>query len=435
MLVAEAVVKFLSRFATQLFAAMLMFAPVLKTRSYFPIRLALYTVIYSLFPYAIVGFDVSRLYGFKPFVFGWFNMNWIVTFIMCMIGFFATFKVGVMDTLFYGTAAYAMQHTIRNAGTIVNNLFGVSSKDFGWYLIIFLVSVPLYVLFYFLFVRRIKKDDSIDIKNKYIIALSVATMSIVTVLGVYVMSGAERSYYTSKIYSIVCCLLLLALQFGLFVRSKEKRERDEIEKMLHDEQELRRVSKENIDIINIKCHDLKHQIAAIRAMNSHEQIEESLKDVEKAVLIYDNVAKTGNETLDLILTEKSLQCEKHGIKISYIVDAGRLDAVGDVDLYSLFGNALDNALESVMNVPDKEKRVISVNVKSGNGFLSIHVDNYVEKPPEFENGLPVTTKKNKAYHGYGLKSIRYIASKYGGHVTVGVDDNIFNLDVIIPLVG
>lgn len=433
MIVIEAAVKFLSRFATQLLAAMLMFAPACKTRSYFPLRLALYVALYSLFPYAIVGFDVSRLYGFKPFVFGWFNMNWIVTFIVCMLGFWATFKVSVMDTLFYGTAAYAMQHTIRNAGTIMGNIFGLSSKDFLWYLVIFLVSLPFYVLFYFVFVRRIKKDDSININNKYIIALSVATMSIVTVLSVYVMSGAERSYYTSKLYSIVCCMLLLALQFGLFVRSKEKREREEIEKMLHDEQELRRVSKENIDIINIKCHDLKHQIAAIRSMNNHEQIEESLKDVEKAVMIYDNVAKTGNEALDLILTEKSLQCEKHGIKISYIVDVGGLNVIGDVDLYSLFGNALDNALESVMNVPDEEKRVISVNVNSGNGFLSIHVDNYVENPPEFRNGLPVTTKKDKAYHGYGLKSIRYIASKYGGHVTVGVDDDIFNLDVIIPL--
>lgn len=433
MIVIQSVIAFLSRFATQLLVALLMFAPALKKRKYFAARLIVYVMLFSLLPYAVAGFDTSKLYGFEPLKFGWVNLNWLVLFIVAMIGFYCCFDVSVSDTLFFGTAAYAIQHIARNAGTMLTTAFALESRSLLFYLTIFLTSLPFYALFWFVLVRRIKKGDVIGVGNKYIILLSVVTMFVVTGLSVYVMAGEEQSYYSSKIFAIICCALLLVIQFGLFERSKEKRERDEIEKMLHNEQELRKTSKENIDLINIKCHDLKHQITAIRAMSSHAQMEEGLREIENAILIYDSVAKTGNEALDLILTEKSLYCERHNVKISYIVDAEKLSMIGELDLYSLFGNAIDNAVESVINVADEEKRIISLNVGTAGDLLSIHIDNYVETSPVFEDGLPVTTKESREYHGYGVKSIKYIAEKYGGHASMSIDDNIFNLDIIFPI--
>lgn len=232
----------------------------------------------------------------------------------------------------------------------------------------------------------------------------------------------------------MCCLLLLILQFGLFERGKDKRERAEIEKMMHGKQAIREINKENIDIINRKCHDLRHQIAAIRAMTGNAAIEKELKDVENAVLIYDSIAKTGNDALDTIITEKSLYCEKHNIKLTYLADVSGLGVMSDVDLYSLFGNAIENAIESVIDIPDPDKRVISMSIGRRGDLISIHIDNYVERPPVFEHGLPVTTKADKQYHGYGLKSIQYIAEKYGGHISVRVEDNVFELDIVIPAI-
>ena len=304
-------------------------------------------------------------------------------------------------------------------------------KGFWAYFDIFVVGVALYVLAYFVFVRRIKKGDELGINNKYILALSVVTILIVYLLSVYV-SREERTEYSGKIYAIVCCLLLLILQFGLFERGKDKRERAEIEKMMHGKQAIREINKENIDIINRKCHDLRHQIAAIRAMTGNAAIEKELKDVENAVLIYDSIAKTGNDALDTIITEKSLYCEKHNIKLSYLADVSGLGVMSDVDLYSLFGNAMENAIESVIDIPDPDKRVISMSIGRRGDLISIHIDNYVERPPVFEHGLPVTTKADKQYHGYGLKSIQYIAEKYGGHISVRVEDNVFELDIVIP---
>ena len=64
---------------------------------------------------------------------------------------------------------------------------------------------------------------------------------------------------------------------------------------------------------------------------------------------------------------------------------------------------------------DGERRLIHVTVSRVNGFVLIRVENYINNPGAFviRNGLPVTTKGNTDYHGFGLKSIRYTAMSYG----------------------
>ncbi len=61
------------------------------------------------------------------------------------------------------------------------------------------------------------------------------------------------------------------------------------------------------------------------------------------------------------------------------------------------------------------------------------VENYFEGDIQFENNQPATTKANKEYHGYGIKSIKYTVKKYNGWVTIDTKDNWFKLNVVIPL--
>ena len=85
-----------------------------------------------------------------------------------------------------------------------------------------------------------------------------------------------------------------------------------------------------------------------------------------------------------------------------------------IDIYALFGNAIDNAIECVEKFSEKEMRFIDICVAEKQHFLYIRFSNPIERAPEYEDDLPKTTKKNKQYHGIGLKSIRHIAEKYGG---------------------
>ena len=64
--------------------------------------------------------------------------------------------------------------------------------------------------------------------------------------------------------------------------------------------------------------------------------------------------------------------------------------------------------------------------------MLLKFENYYEGKLEFEDGLPLTTKPDTDFHGYGLKSIKSTAQKYGGVVTVNIEQKWFVLKVLIP---
>jgi len=158
-----------------------------------------------------------------------------------------------------------------------------------------------------------------------------------------------------------------------------------------------------------------------------------INEVKESIMIYDNVLNTNNEVLNTILSEKNLYCQKYGISLSCIVDGEKLDFMNIHDIYALLGNALNNAIECVMNNKDKEKRVISLSITEQKRFLSIQTTNYLEKNVIIKDGLPVSKKKDKVNHGFGIKSMNHITEKYGGTLQVMVEDDMFILQIVIPI--
>ena len=197
------------------------------------------------------------------------------------------------------------------------------------------------------------------------------------------------------------------------------------------QQKKQKMTAENIEIINRKCHDLKHQIEGLRRMSSDKERNAYIEQVENAVLFYESAVKTGNETLDLILMEKQLYCKEHGITLTGVCDGGSLNALDTMDLYALFGNALENAIESVSSEAP-ENRIISFRAGQWGGFLSIHFENYLGHPLTMRDGLPITGKNDQNYHGFGMLSIRHIVEKYKGTMTIQTDQNLFRLDILLP---
>ena len=173
-----------------------------------------------------------------------------------------------------------------------------------------------------------------------------------------------------------------------------------------------------MQVIDRKCHDLKYQVAAMRHIDNPAEREKNLKELEKSIRIYDSIVKTGNDILDTLLSEKSLVCEARDIDIHCVIDGAKLSFIDPIDIYALFGNAIDNAIECVEKFPEKEQRFIDICVTEKQHFLYIRFSNPIRRQPEYEDDLPKTTKKNKQYHGIGLKSIRQIAKKYGGYISV-----------------
>ena len=138
---------------------------------------------------------------------------------------------------------------------------------------------------------------------------------------------------------------------------------------------------------------------------------------------------TGNDALDVILTEKAMECNANGVVMNCMVDGKLFDFIREVDLYTMFGNALDNAMEAVKDL-DGERRVISLTSSILGNMFSISIRNYYNTELEFEDGLPVTTKEDASKHGYGMASIKRIVESYGGNVQIILRDGVFNLTML-----
>ena len=346
-------------------------------------------------------------------------------------------------------AAYTMQHMsyqlydlvivicglngVAPLDTYGNGLFFAGQNALTAVIGLFVYGL-VYWLMYLLFASRLRKWDIMKLKTPSVMALAAVIVFIDIVFSAVVSyssgDGFNRTHLIMLyVYNIVCCLLCFYVLFEMPLRKKLESEYETVNRLREKERQQYEMSKENINLINLKCHDLRHQIHQIgtRAAISGETMDE----IEKIVSIYDSGVKTENNALDVILTEKSLLCNSAGISFSCIVDGKSLGFMEETDLYSLFGNIVDNAIEAVSD-PGVEEKLISLTVKRSDGLVSVNVHNYYCGKLDFENGLPLTTKKNKSYHGYGMKSIKRVVEKYGGELSVSGKGGIFNLNIVFP---
>ena len=244
--------------------------------------------------------------------------------------------------------------------------------------------------------------------------------------------GLEVRNRLIVILTQILLAVIMYLQSELFKKSAMRQELAVMNMLWKKEQEQYELSRENIALINQKCHDLKHQIRAIRSM-SKEEVDAYLEEMEDSIRIYEAIVKSGNEVLDTILTEKSLYCKERGITVSCVVDGSQMEFINTIDLYAILGNALDNAIEAVEKFKHKEKRQIDVMIYRQQQFLVMNIMNPSKEKLVFDNELPKTTKEDKNHHGFGLKSIRYMVKKYDGFLTVNEEDGCFSLKILIPI--
>ena len=210
-------------------------------------------------------------------------------------------------------------------------------------------------------------------------------------------------------------------------------ELEAMENLLNRQYEQYRQFDANNKAMHQIYHDLKHQIDFIRNEKSASKRESYLAEMEKVVTLRDAEMNTGNAILDTVLTSKSLRCAEEGIVMTCFADAHDMGFIDMMDICSIFGNAIDNAIECVEKIADKNMRLIKLTVRTQNRFLLIRVENCTDKAIDLNGGQPVTTKENKESHGYGIKSIRKAAEKYGGCMTLEQQDGWFIMTVLIPL--
>lgn len=378
--------------------------------------------------------ELSERFSLASF---FFMPNYLVPLLCAWVLFRLCTTVSVRDAV-YGTAcAYAAQHATFCATTILFGEFSVSA-GMSLYLPLWMVDLALLGILWLLLGRKLSSGGKYDISRRQMLVttglvLGVALLLnlLIRLLGLFYQNPAL--YSLGLLYDMLCCVLILWLQREQRIEVDWKVQAETEHRLRCQMQEQYDRSRTNVELINRKCHDLKHHVAALRLERDPAAREEGLKDMERAVMIYDCAVQTGNEVLDTVLTQQSLICEEAHISWTCMADGRLLDFMTPVDLYTLFGNALDNAIESVRQIDDPQRRTVGVTVCRQHGMALIQIENYYAHALSMAGPLPATTKSDPSQHGYGLKSISSIAERYGGMIRIQTDDDIFILSIMIPL--
>lgn len=233
-------------------------------------------------------------------------------------------------------------------------------------------------------------------------------------------------YFCALMYTATNYIMLLAIA----QLTRYRLDYEDMQAFINNKMQYYQMSHDGITSLQIKCHDLKHQIAAIRSRVDKADFERYLDRLEDSIIEYGTVVECGNETINIVLTEKNILCSTRGVKFSYIIDGTLFDFMTEMEIYSLFGNALDNALEGCSKVADPERRVISLKASTRGEMVVLHVENCYDEELTIVDGMPVTTKGG-AGHGYGLRSIQQVAEAYGGVASVQAENHLFKLTVLM----
>ena len=252
--------------------------------------------------------------------------------------------------------------------------------------------------------------------------------------------AGDRRYYDANlqlqvfmcIYSLLL-VLVIAWNIGYSSKQAEKLAQERVHFALNQQRNQFRKELKDAETVNIKYHDLKNILLYLENQKGEAWASQEAGRLAEEISSYENHVDTGNEALSILLGKKLGECAQKKISCTPYVDGRLLSFVQPIDLCVIFGNALDNAIESCEKIPDPERRQISIKAARKGNSVFLVFRNTFEKTPclDPEEELPLSSKGDRENHGYGLRSIRFLANKYHGTLRCSVEQDEFILQIVL----
>ena len=196
--------------------------------------------------------------------------------------------------------------------------------------------------------------------------------------------------------------------------------------------EERQLSEEAVRTLR---HDLKNHAVSLQLLLDNGQIDEAkeyLKSFQQAAKKPSDSFNTGNQLLDGLLRQKLSPAMKQGIDVTASVNFADGSFIDNFDLCVMMGNILDNAVEACMQLPEEAGRFISVSGGPAANYMLLEVRNSSARKAALLDGLPATSKPDKAMHGFGLRSVKRVLDRYNGTIDIEQSDDSYSITLMIP---
>jgi hypothetical protein len=290
-----------------------------------------------------------------------------------------------------------------------------------------------------------KKKLKILYPNKYLLILPLTSIaSIYYILYLHNNSYSIDTFITNIVYVAVVFGLGAANIIVLAVHNEINKKaalEQEVEKMRMQQTTMEisyKQQEKNLQELRRISHDFKrHLICLAGLIHSNTEIEDYISNLINEIdnSKFQNLNRSDNDALNIILYEKERQCLKLNIKFEIEIEYNLLSFISYKATCTIFANALDNAINAcILSLDFNLEAYIKLRIFRVNSMLFIEIFNTKVNNIVFKGNRIGSTKKSPESHGYGLMNIKEAISNYDGTMDFSFTDNIFRLSICMPII-
>ena len=281
-------------------------------------------------------------------------------------------------------------------------------------------------------INKLVGQKRIVSKKVLIFSLTGSVMLIMISSGLYFELGRDKD---SNMIIMSVFLLMLALIAAAYIAvlyiSESQLKKEENNIISQQNRFLERSLKEQENTFSMwrkSVHDYKNTILVIDSLIAQGNIDELREFVHREQRSFEHKSEyfhTGNTTADTIINAKHATALSLGIPFTVNAAIPERCALSDIHLASILGNIIDNAIEVQT---DETEPFIHIQISVINNLFMIKILNRCTHSFNADS----TSKKDKAMHGIGLKSVKNIVQSYDGEFTLEAHDDIVEAIIMIP---
>lgn len=267
-----------------------------------------------------------------------------------------------------------------------------------------------------------------------ILVTSVLILSFLVILGMQNSDRNEIKIWMLMFYALLLFIIILSLIFLKKMIRKQNELKDYMLVSLKNNM-MEKVLQENeraLEKWKKAQHDFKHNLLYMQGLieeKKYEDLELYIKEqLDYSGEVFGGI-KTGNHTLDIIINYYENYAQENGIHFSANIILPSFFEMEDSDLCALLGNILENAFDAAKKC--REKREVWLFIKAVGEMTVLKCENSFIGELSMNSGKIETTKKDKLYHGIGLKSINSIVKKYNGTIKIEGSTDTFRMIIML----
>lgn len=321
--------------------------------------------------------------------------------------------------------------TCLSSALCINGAIVVFQDDFEriistpcWERFFTVIITNLVALYLFeILVKLRKKNNESDYLKIYEWAFIFMVLIVSVIIAAYILASNSDNFEHKGLYSVIVLAAILLVNIIVcyltvdFGKKNRAIGENKLLKMTQEysQQYINNVNSE-FDAMRKLRHDCKNSFLAIYSLLENGEINKAKEQLTAnldAIADTEIFINTNNSVVNAIVNNKLSAAKTFGI-VSSCMSPSDINGIDDMDLCRLLSNMLDNAITACQN-DASDKKQIELRIVENEGRYIFSLKNTISQSVIEKNPSLISTKKNKANHGLGVRIIKEIAEKYDGY--------------------